>query len=140
VLVVWNYNGLSAQQMADRITAMPSGHDHHGQRHRNIESQSLGHGIIKIFFQPDVNIASRVRGECHQPGAVASLPPGTVPRSSFNTRVERSGAANRLSGKGLDEQRLTIWPTPRSACSWPRWRRAVAVATGQAAQIQVTWI
>lgn len=62
ISVIWNYNGLSAQQMGNRIT----------QTHErtltttvndieHIESQSLGGiAIIKIFFQPNVNIQTAI--------------------------------------------------------------------------------
>jgi multidrug efflux pump subunit AcrB len=110
VLVVWNYNGLSAQQMADRIT----GNAERGMTTtvndiEHIESQSLvGMGIIKIFFQPDVNIAEAV-SEVNAISQVQlrSLPPGTVPPfiiqyNASSVPVLQIG----LSGKGLDEQRL----------------------------------
>src|SRR5580693_900719 len=59
VTVVWGYQGLSADQMANRIvwnaergmTTTVNDIDH-------IESQSLvGVGIIKVFFKPHVEIA-----------------------------------------------------------------------------------
>jgi CzcA family heavy metal efflux pump len=58
VSVVWNYNGLPPQEMADRIdanferavTTTVNDVEH-------LESQSLqGVGVVKIFFQPSVNI------------------------------------------------------------------------------------
>jgi len=82
VTVVWQYAGLSAQEMSTRIvfnsergmTTTVNDIDH-------IESQSLnGIAIIKIFFKPHVNIGS----------AVAQV------------TVLQLG----LSGKGLDEQHL----------------------------------
>src|SRR5580692_10069518 len=62
VTLVWQYTGLSADQMANRIvynserglTTTVNDIEH-------IESQSLvGVGIIKIFFQPNVDIGSAV--------------------------------------------------------------------------------
>ena len=62
VTVVWNYTGLSAQEMSTRIvynsergvTTTVNDVEH-------IESQSLnGIGVIKIFFQPHVNVANAV--------------------------------------------------------------------------------
>ena len=58
ISIVWNYGGLSAQEMGNRITA---------QNERSltttvndiehIESQSLnGISVIKLFFQPTVDI------------------------------------------------------------------------------------
>jgi multidrug efflux pump subunit AcrB len=62
ISIVWNYGGLSAQQMGQRITA---------QNERSltttvsdiehIESRSLaGIAIIKIFFQPTANIQTAI--------------------------------------------------------------------------------
>src|SRR5215210_7642834 len=62
ISVVWNYRGLSAQEMGQRIT---------GQMERSltttvsdiehIESTSLsGVAVIKIFFQPNANIQTAI--------------------------------------------------------------------------------
>ncbi|MFM0201765.1 efflux RND transporter permease subunit [Paraburkholderia fungorum] len=60
IAVVWNYNGLSPQDMSGRVvyyyeralTATVANVEH-------IESQSLyGAGIVKIFFQPGTDIAA----------------------------------------------------------------------------------
>src|ERR1017187_8260650 len=62
VTVVWMYNGLSAEQMAERI-ASPSerGMTTAVSDIEHIESQSLtGLSIIKIFFQPHVDIGMAV--------------------------------------------------------------------------------
>jgi multidrug efflux pump subunit AcrB len=82
VTVVWNYGGLSAQEMANRITFNSErGMTTAVSDIEHIESQSLnGIAIIKIFFQPSVNIGSAVA----EVGAVnevqlRSLPPGTTP-------------------------------------------------------------
>src|SRR3954452_23942049 len=62
VTVVCGYSGLSAEQMAQRIVS-------NSERSmtttvndiEHIESQSLnGVGVIKVFFQPHVNIAAAV--------------------------------------------------------------------------------
>src|SRR5580658_8664901 len=57
VTVVWNYNGLSAEQMADRVVAPAErGLTTAVNDIEHIESQSLvGMGIIKVYFQPSVN-------------------------------------------------------------------------------------
>src|SRR5215469_8300058 len=82
ITVVWQFTGLSAYQMANRvvapaergITTTVNDIDH-------IESQSLvGVGVIKIFFHPSVNIAQAV-GEVSAISQVQlrSLPAGTDP-------------------------------------------------------------
>ena len=62
VTVVWNFNGLSAQEMANRIvTNSERGMTTTVNDIEHIDSQSLnGLAIIKIFFHPQVNIASAV--------------------------------------------------------------------------------
>ena len=110
VTVVWNFDGLSAEQMADRIvsgaergmTVTVNDIDH-------IESQSVvGRGIIKVFFHPGANIAEAVA----QVTAVSqvqlrSLPPGSVPPfiiqyNASSVPILQLG----LSGQGLNEQQL----------------------------------
>ena len=110
VAMVWQYTGLSPQQMADRITVQ-------SERSltttvndiEHIESSSLnGIGVIKIFFQPKVNVANAVA----QVTAIAQtqlrqLPPGTTPPlilqySASSVPIIQLG----LSGEGLSEQQL----------------------------------
>jgi multidrug efflux pump subunit AcrB len=110
VTVVWNYAGLSAEQMSTRIifnsergvTTTVSDVEH-------IESQSLnGIGIIKIYFQPHVNIGNavaQVTAICQV--QLRQLPPGTTP--PFIIQYNASSVPVLmlgLSGIGLDEQQL----------------------------------
>ncbi|WP_434632993.1 efflux RND transporter permease subunit [Chromobacterium sp. CV08] len=82
ISVIWGYGGLAPQQMADRIT----------QTHEriltttvndieHIESQSLaGISIIKIFFQPNVNIQTAIAQVVSVSQAVVKqMPPGATP-------------------------------------------------------------
>ncbi len=110
VTVVWNFTGLSAQQMADRIVSPAErGLTTTVNDVEHIESQSLvGVGLIKIFFQPHVNIGEAVS----QVTAISQvelrqLPPGSVPPfiiqyNASSVPVLQLG----LSGQGLDEQQL----------------------------------
>ncbi len=110
VTVVWQYAGLSPDQIAQRIitnaergmTTTVNDIDH-------IESQSLvGEGIIKVYFHPNVNIGQAVA----QVSAISqvqlrSLPPGTVPPfiiqyNASSVPVLQLG----MSGAGLNEQQL----------------------------------
>jgi multidrug efflux pump subunit AcrB len=110
VTVVWNYTGLSAQEMSTRIvfnsergvTTTVSDVEH-------IESQSLnGVAIIKIFFQPHVNIGNavaQVTAICQV--QLRQLPPGTTP--PFIIQYNASSVPVLmlgLSGNGLNEQQL----------------------------------
>src|SRR5450432_1878627 len=110
VTMIWNYSGLSPQEMAGRIvtlserslTTTVNDIDH-------IESQSLsGIAVIKIYFKPKVNIGNAVA----QVTAVAQtqlrqLPQGTTPPlviqfNASSVPILQLG----LSGEGLSEQQL----------------------------------
>jgi multidrug efflux pump subunit AcrB len=110
VTVVWDFGGLSAPEMADRIvTRSERGMTTTVNDIEHIESQSLnGVGLIKIFFQPHVNIGQAVA----QVTAISqvqlrSLPPGTIP--PFIIQYNASSVPILmlgLSGEGLNEQQL----------------------------------
>ena len=110
VTVVWFYNGLSAQEMANRIvTNSERGMTTTVNDIEHIESQSLnGLAIIKIFFHPHANIGNAVA----QVTAISqvqlrSLPPGSTP--PFIIQYNASSVPILmlgLSGQGLNEQQL----------------------------------
>ena len=110
VTVVWSYTGLSADQMANRIVSNSErGMTTTVNDIEHIESQSLnGIAIIKIFFQPHVNIGSAVAQVTSiSQVQLRSLPPGTTPPfiiqyNASSVPVLQLG----LSGKGLNEQQL----------------------------------
>src|SRR6202012_3365605 len=110
VSIVWQYQGLSAVDMANRIvtqtertlTTTVDNIDH-------IESQSLvGVAVVKVYFQPHVNIATAIA----QITAVSQtqlrfLPQGTTPPlvisyTASSVPILQLG----LSGQGLSEQQL----------------------------------
>jgi multidrug efflux pump subunit AcrB len=110
VTVVWNFSGLSADQIANRIvtnaergmTTTVNDIDH-------IESQSLvGVGLIKVFFHPNANIAQAVAEiSAISQVQIRSLPPGTFPPfiiqyNASSVPVLQLG----ISGQGLNEQQL----------------------------------
>ncbi len=110
VTVVWHYTGLSAEEMANRIVS-PSerGMTTTVNDVEHIESQSLdGVGIIKIFFQPHVDIGSAVAEvTAISQVQLRSLPPGSLP--PFIIQYDASSVPVLqlgLSGQGLDEQQL----------------------------------
>ena len=82
VSIIWNYGGLSAQEMGQRITAT-------NERSltttvndiEHVESQSLaGISIIKIFFQPNVNIQMAIaQVVAIEQAQLRQLPPGITP-------------------------------------------------------------
>jgi len=110
VTVVWQYTGLSADQMANRIVFNSErGMTTTVNDIEHIESQSLnGIAIIKIFFQPHVNVASAVAQVTSiSQVQLRSLPPGTTPPfiiqyNASSVPVLQLG----LSGQGLNEQQL----------------------------------
>jgi multidrug efflux pump subunit AcrB len=110
VTIVWNYTGLSAEQMSQRIvTPAERGLTTTVNDIEHIESQSLvGVGVIKVFFQPHVNIGEAVAQVTSISQVILRmLPPGTVPPfiiqyNASSVPVLQLG----LSGQGLDEQRL----------------------------------
>jgi multidrug efflux pump subunit AcrB len=110
VTVIWGYTGLSAQEMATRIvtpservmTSTVSDIEH-------LESQSLNSlGIIKIFFQPHVNVGNAVaQVTAVNQVMLRALPPGTTPPfiiqyNASSVPILQLG----LSGQGLNEQQL----------------------------------
>jgi CzcA family heavy metal efflux pump len=110
ISVVWQYTGLPPDQMVGRITSpfertlTTTVNDV-----QHIEAQSYnGFGIIKIFFQPGVNISTANA----QVTAVAQtqlrqLPPGTTPPLILNYNASTVPIIQlALSGKGLSEQNL----------------------------------
>jgi multidrug efflux pump subunit AcrB len=110
VTVVWQYSGLSADQMAKQITTfseytISSAVDNV----KNIESQTLaGVAVIRIFFQPNVRIDSAIA----QVTAVSQtilrrMPPGTQP--PFIIRYNASSVPIlqlALGSKNLSEAQL----------------------------------
>jgi multidrug efflux pump subunit AcrB len=110
VTVVWGYAGLSPDQMANRIVSVHErGMTTTVNDIEHIESQSLnGVAVIKVFFQPQVNIAQAVA----QVTAISQvmlrqLPPGTTP--PFIIQYNASSVPVLmlgLSGAGLGEQQL----------------------------------
>jgi len=82
ISIIWNYGGLPAEEMGQRIS---------GQSERSltttvsdiehIESQSLaGISIIKVFFQPGANIQTALaQVVSSMQTQVRQLPPGTTP-------------------------------------------------------------
>jgi multidrug efflux pump subunit AcrB len=82
ISVIWNYNGLSAQEMGLRIAASNErGLTTTVSDIEHIESQSLaGITVIKIFFQPGANIQTAIaQVVASEQTQVRQLPPGITP-------------------------------------------------------------
>jgi multidrug efflux pump subunit AcrB len=110
VSVVWQFTGLSAEEMSNRITSNSErGMTTTVNDIEHIESQSLnGIAVIKVFFQPHVDIGSAVaQVNSINQVQLRSLPPGTTPPfiiqyNASSVPVLQLG----LSGQGLSEQQL----------------------------------
>ncbi len=110
VSVVWNYAGLSPEQLSNRI-ALPFERNLTTTVNdiEHIESQTLnGVSVVKIFFQPTVNISQAVaQVTAVAQTALRQYPQGTTPPlviqySASSVPVLQLG----LSGNGLTEQQL----------------------------------
>ncbi|HTV84998.1 MAG TPA: efflux RND transporter permease subunit [Dyella sp.] len=110
IAVVWQYTGLPPEQMAGRIaspfervlTTTVNDVEH-------IEAKSIaGFGIIKIFFQPNVNIATaNAQVTAVSQTLLKQLPPGITPPLILNYNASTVPILQlALSGKGLSEQNL----------------------------------
>jgi len=110
IAVVWQYTGLPPDQMAGRIaspfervlTTTVNDVEH-------IEAKSIGgFGIIKIFFQPTVNIATaNAQVTAVSQTLLKQLPPGITPPLILNYNASTVPILQlALSGNGLSEQNL----------------------------------
>jgi CzcA family heavy metal efflux pump len=110
VSVLWQYTGLSPEEMSDRIvynyerslTTTVNNIEH-------IESQSLsGRAIVKIFFQPGVNIGDAIaQVTAISQSSVHSMPPGTQPPFIIQYNASTVPILQLgISGEGLSEQEL----------------------------------
>jgi multidrug efflux pump subunit AcrB len=110
VTVVWQYDGLTPDEMAKRITTI-------SERAmtttvndiEHIESQSLlGVCVIKVFFQPGTSIDAAVaQVTAINQATIRRMPPGTVP--PFVVRYSASSVPILqlgMGGKTLTEQQL----------------------------------
>ena len=110
VSIVWNYSGLSSEDMGNRITSVT-------ERAlttlvddiEHIESQSLnGIAVVKVFFQPHANIDKAIaQVTAISQTQLRQLPPGTTPPlvitySASTVPILQLG----LSGHELSEQQL----------------------------------
>jgi len=82
ISIIWNYNGLAAQEMGQRIAAQNErGLTTTVSDIEHIESTSLaGVSVIKVFFQPTANIQTAIaQVVAAEQTQVRQLPPGITP-------------------------------------------------------------
>src|SRR6202050_2039818 len=110
IAAVWQYTGLPPKQMAGRIvssyervlTTTVNDIEH-------IEASSYnGTGIVKVFFQPGVDIRmANAQVTAVSQTVLKNMPPGTTPPLILNYNASTVPIIQlALSGKGLSEQRL----------------------------------
>jgi len=110
IAVVWQYTGLPPDEMAGRITTLyervltTTVNDI-----EHIEANSYtGFGIVKIYFQPGVNIATaNAQVTAVSQVVTRQMPTGTTPPLILNYSASTVPILQvALSGKGLSEQAL----------------------------------
>ena len=110
VSVIFTYNGLSAEDVSERIVAsFERGLSVAVNDIEHIESQSLnGFAVVKVFFHPNVRIDMAVAQITSQgTSAVRFDPPGTYPPTIIVYNASSVPILQlALSGKGLSEQQL----------------------------------
>ena len=111
VSIIWQYQGLSAEDMANRIVTLTERTlTTTVDNIEHVESQSLvGVAVVKVYLQPHTNVTTAIA----QITAVSQtqlrfLPPGTTPPlvieyTASSVPVLQLG----LSGQGLSEQQLS---------------------------------
>jgi multidrug efflux pump subunit AcrB len=110
VSIIWHYEGLSAEEMANRIinlterslTTTVDDIEH-------IESQSLnGISVVKVFFQPTANINKAIaQVTAISQTQLRQLPPGTTPPLVITYSASSVPIIQlALSGQKLSEQQL----------------------------------
>jgi multidrug efflux pump subunit AcrB len=110
VSIIWNFNGLPPQEMADRIVSITERNlTTTVDNIAHIESQSLyGIAVVKVFFQPTVSIDKAIAQiTANSQTQLRQLPVGTTPPliitySASTVPILQLG----LSGKGISEQQL----------------------------------
>src|SRR6267154_3026148 len=110
IAVIWQYTGLPPDQMAGRVTTQ-------FQRAltttvndiEHIEANSyVGFGIIKVFFQPNVDIRiANAQVTAVSQTLLKQMPPNTTPPLILNYNASTVPIIQlALSGQGLSEQNL----------------------------------
>ncbi|OJB07837.1 RND transporter [Burkholderia ubonensis] len=110
ISVIWNYNGLSAKEMTNRITAV---HERvlttTVNNIQHVESATLpGTAVVKVFLQPGANVQTAIAQTVSSAQAIVrqmpqgATPPLVITYSASSIPVIQLG----LSSKTLSEQSL----------------------------------
>jgi multidrug efflux pump subunit AcrB len=110
IAVAWQYTGLPPDEMSARIsTLFQRGLTTTVNDIEHIEATSYaGIGIVKVFFQPGVDVAvANAQVTAIAQVAVRQMPPGTTPPLILNYNAATVPILQlALSGRGLSEQAL----------------------------------
>ena len=110
VSVIWNYDGLTTEDMASRITTFSEYTISSVVSDvRSIESQTYpGVGVIKIYFQPNVNVeAALAQVTAVSQTILRRMPPGAVPPFILQYNASSVPIIQlALGGKTLSEAQL----------------------------------
>ena len=110
ISVLWNYTGLAAEDMEERISSQfERSLENSVSDMEHIESQTVnGRSVVKIFFHPSVKIdMAMAQVTALAQSSTKQMPPGTTPPfiltyNASSVPILQLG----LSGKGLSEQQL----------------------------------
>jgi multidrug efflux pump subunit AcrB len=110
ISVIWQYTGLSAEEMSERIVYVAERTLTTGVNNiEHVESQSMnGIGVIKIFLQPHANLfAAIAQATASAQNVLKSLPQGATPPLVVSYNASTVPVLQlALSGQGLSEQQL----------------------------------
>ena len=117
VAIMMSYNGLTAREMTDRIiTPIERNFANSVSDMDHTESQTMaGLGIIKVFFQPQVDQATAIaQVVASTQASLRSLPPGATPPtivkySASNLPILQLGfSSSTLSEQEINEQAFNV--------------------------------
>jgi multidrug efflux pump subunit AcrB len=110
VIVVWNYGGLTANDMEKRVAFLSErAYSTTVNGISRIESESVtGIAILKIYFEPGTDIGAAIAQISAVSGtALRSMPPGMTPPSILQYNASNVPVAQlTLSSKTLSESRI----------------------------------
>ncbi len=133
VVVVWNYPGLSAEDMERRIVVISErAYSTTIDGITHIESQSIaGIGLLKLYFEPDADIgtaiaqvtavsltASRIMPPGIQPPTLVRFNAGNVPVAQINVSSNTAGE-QQLFDYGLNFLRVRLFTIPGTSIPGP---------------------
>src|ERR1700733_12341352 len=110
VLVVWNYPGLTTEDMERRVVLISErSYSTTVNGISRIESQSIpGIGILKVYFEPGTDISGAIAQSSANNSAILRIaPPGITPPNIIQFNASNVPVVQMtLSSKNLSEQEI----------------------------------